>query len=397
MFSGKEMPKLPKEEEKFNRKVSFFEATTESISQFTLSSVIFRIFGISDSPTTKFFQYFSIATSSLSLTIAFISVRQLSTGNKFYHHKCNLTLSLQRQLDIRPMKTPPFDKSFNGAIVWFLWKISFVVYILISALPMVCYIACLFVIAIKREASILICMAMMAMLHPVITLVTGVFTKTIGRFLSKKFPIIFKYDILARLFTYSINGHFMIIACMTLYLYEMWISFGKAAGFEFSNKSYDQCTCDFLEEKGFECENRETNNSFQNLFIRVPVRNLLLVFFTISIICHLIQSVFKCLPAPVQLLYFILGKEYSQTERKTVEGDTGSQIEVENLHKKLDTEKIKTSRSKEFKIGIKVMCCLIAIVVFTGLLSSPLFGSKLFPNSSNGKNKIIWNDFCIDR
>ena len=77
MFSGKEMPNLPKEEEKFNKKVSFFEATTESISQFTLSSVIFRIFGISDSPTTKFFKYFSIETSSLSLTLAFITVSNL--------------------------------------------------------------------------------------------------------------------------------------------------------------------------------------------------------------------------------------------------------------------------------------------------------------------------------
>ena len=77
MFAGKEVPELPMQEAKFNKKISFFEATTESISQFTLSSVIFRIFGISDSPTTKFFQYFSIATSSLSLTMAFITVSNL--------------------------------------------------------------------------------------------------------------------------------------------------------------------------------------------------------------------------------------------------------------------------------------------------------------------------------
>ena len=74
MFAGNELPDLPPEEEKFNRKVSFFEATTESISQFTLSSIIFRVFGISDSKTTKFFQHFSIATSSLSLTLAFVTV-----------------------------------------------------------------------------------------------------------------------------------------------------------------------------------------------------------------------------------------------------------------------------------------------------------------------------------
>ena len=77
MFAGNELPDLPPEEEKFNRKVSFFEATTESISQFTLSSIIIRIFGISDSLTTQFFQYFSIATSSFSLTLAFVTVSTL--------------------------------------------------------------------------------------------------------------------------------------------------------------------------------------------------------------------------------------------------------------------------------------------------------------------------------
>ena len=55
------------------------EATTESISQFTLGNVIVRIFGISDDPTSKALQYFSLATSTLSLLMAFVTVSDLET------------------------------------------------------------------------------------------------------------------------------------------------------------------------------------------------------------------------------------------------------------------------------------------------------------------------------
>ena len=65
---------MPEEEEKFQDKVSFFEVTTESISQFTLSSVIFRVYGLSDSALTQFFQIFSIFLSCLSFSIIFIAV-----------------------------------------------------------------------------------------------------------------------------------------------------------------------------------------------------------------------------------------------------------------------------------------------------------------------------------
>ena len=74
LVKGDEMPTLPPKDERFNREVAFVEATTESISQFTLGNVIVRIFGISDDPTSKALQYFSLATSSLSLSLAFVTV-----------------------------------------------------------------------------------------------------------------------------------------------------------------------------------------------------------------------------------------------------------------------------------------------------------------------------------
>ena len=74
LVKGDEMPALPPNDERFNREVAFIEATTESISQFTLGNVIVRIFGISDDPTSKALQYFSLATSTLSLSLAFVTV-----------------------------------------------------------------------------------------------------------------------------------------------------------------------------------------------------------------------------------------------------------------------------------------------------------------------------------
>ena len=74
MIKGNKMPALSPKDERFNREVAFVEATTESISQFTLGNVIVRIFGISDDPTSKALQYFSLATSSLSLSLAFVIV-----------------------------------------------------------------------------------------------------------------------------------------------------------------------------------------------------------------------------------------------------------------------------------------------------------------------------------
>ena len=79
MVKGNEIPSLPTKDERLNRNVAFMEASTESISQFTLGNIIIRIFGISDDPTSKGLQYFSLTTSSLSLAFAFVSVMDLKS------------------------------------------------------------------------------------------------------------------------------------------------------------------------------------------------------------------------------------------------------------------------------------------------------------------------------
>ena len=58
----------------FNKKVTFFEAITESLCQMGLSSFIFKVFGISKTVGGQMLQFFSLSMSITSLTAAFISV-----------------------------------------------------------------------------------------------------------------------------------------------------------------------------------------------------------------------------------------------------------------------------------------------------------------------------------
>ena len=83
LVKGNEKPAIQSKDERFHREVSFIEATTESISQFTLGNVIIRIFGVSDNPTSKALQYFSLATSFLILAMAFVTVRSCWYQNDF--------------------------------------------------------------------------------------------------------------------------------------------------------------------------------------------------------------------------------------------------------------------------------------------------------------------------
>ena len=68
------MPDMPPEDNTFIKNVSFLEVISESLPQMTFSNIIIRIYGVSDDMTTKFFQLFSLASSMLSLIIAFITV-----------------------------------------------------------------------------------------------------------------------------------------------------------------------------------------------------------------------------------------------------------------------------------------------------------------------------------
>ena len=76
LMNGREMPDLSSEDDNFIKKISFLEVISESLPQLTFSNIIIRVYGVSDDMTTKFFQLFSLASSMLSLIVAFISVSE---------------------------------------------------------------------------------------------------------------------------------------------------------------------------------------------------------------------------------------------------------------------------------------------------------------------------------
>ena len=74
IINGQDMPKLSMKEDIFFNNITFFEASTNSIAQFTLNNIILRIYGVSDTFVTKMFQYFSLSTSMLSICVSFVKV-----------------------------------------------------------------------------------------------------------------------------------------------------------------------------------------------------------------------------------------------------------------------------------------------------------------------------------
>ena len=285
------------------------------------------------------------------------------------------------------METPPCEKSIKGYLHYFLWKIGFIIYVLTSAIPMIGFIVCLFIIAIIREASILICIVMMAMLNPVVTLAIGTFFQTIGKLITRLSPQVFKFKIIARIFTYSINVHFAMIAAVTIHMYLRWLDLGIAAGFEFSNQLYDKCTCKVLTRFNHtleECVNFEAEQSFQDHFLNIPVFTLLLALVITSLCCHLVQSIVFQMPAPVQLTYFILGEKHTLQEDKTEE--TGSLIEMKNLEGNLKHEVNNKPNGLKWK---QVLSCILGLVFIVGLVCMPIYGFPIFYEGSTGSTNGI--------
>ena len=206
-----------------------------------------------------------------------------------------------------------------------MWKLAYLTNFLCIALPMCLYVVCLLIIGIKRESSPTLSIVMAITLHPVSMLLFGYSSKLIGDYISSRLnpsPSNKTWmKILRRAFTYSLNCHLAMVGALTFYLFELWITFQNQTSINFENKSFNQCTCDILSAYGHgeECTNNETQNSFQNSFLHVPIKELLIALFVTSISCHLIQSMILWIPKPLRLLHLVLengrGKDLDITTR----------------------------------------------------------------------------------
>ena len=67
----KAIPKMSKEDEVFNKNISFMESISEAIPQLILSTIVLRSYGLSSQPRTLASQILSIFSSFLTLLVAF--------------------------------------------------------------------------------------------------------------------------------------------------------------------------------------------------------------------------------------------------------------------------------------------------------------------------------------
>ena len=326
------MQELPPEDDKTVKKSSFLEATTEALPQFTLSNIILRVYGVSDSLTTMVLQYFSLGSSILSLFSTFIMVSIVFCSSICKHDNSNI-LILQRQVYLSPMETPDLEISVKGFCSWFLWKIGVMVHLICTALPIALFISTLFIIGIVRESSPTMSVTMAIALHPAVTIPIGIFFHAVGEYVSaklfKKTVKSTKFKIFKRLFTYSLNCHLAMIAGLTYYLFEIWIAFKDSTSVNFSNKPFNQCLCDdILPQYNVTCTNEETENSFQNKFSHVPSLPIILSLMIASIICHFIQALILVLPSPLSLVQFYLGQEVNKVKLPKKISISGSVIGI---------------------------------------------------------------------
>ena len=282
------------------------------------------------------------------------------------------------------MTTVNFEKTLHGLSVWISWNLSYLFYLLCTALPILFYIVCLFLMTVKREASITLSIIMAAMINPLVAIPIGVTMKTIGQFLKNKLipnqPVSRIVVIFLRLFTYSLNCHLTLIDGLIYYLYVIWIDSEESSSNNFSNLPYNQCFCDFLTEVGFGqdyCANWESETSFQNQLIIVSLPLVLQMFLLTSFLCHILHSLMIYIPSPLTLINFYVGLKQDSVESfGTISRPTGPR----------NNQRHSLTKSRVRNNVFKVSCCLIAITYMVGLVSSPYYGFNLFLGSSADQN-----------
>ena len=288
---------------------------------------------------------------------------------------------MQRQTFLQPMETREFEWSTRGICVWFLSKLACIIYLLTSALPIILYIACLFLITVKRESDIILAGFMVVTVHPVLSLLIGVLMKTLGDFFFdnscevESTRLAKVYLILGRMFTYSINLHFTFVSGTIYYLFQEWCLMKQSSNLDYTNSAFDQCTCQKLKTLAA-CTN--SDDDFQQKFIKYSIPTFLSIFFIASLICHFVQACLTILPPPIRLLDYMLGsiKVHVSKLRKT-----GNEMELHPLEERIIKSLTLQSRIKTTMCKVlKMLASLLGLGIVISLLCTPIVLRMFFKN-----------------
>ena len=195
-----------------------------------------------------------------------------------------------------------------------------------AALPMVCYMATLYVVAVSRESLGTLTIIMVGMLNPLVAIPIGSLARSFG----KK---IWKYEdatdnqgychcVFRRLFTFSFNIYLFLIACSVMYVFEMSLMYRNRhttatssvkAKHDFKNLKFDQCFCKDEKNDGHYCVNNDKN--FQNYLVILQNSIFIYSFIVCHLVFHIIHSLITKLPHPLPMLDFIMGHKEVQKDQ----------------------------------------------------------------------------------
>ena len=262
------------------------------------------------------------------------------------------------------MNTPSLEKTIQGFFHWMKWKIAYILYLLCAVLPIALCLTCIMVLSISRRSTIVFPIIMSAMLHPVVMIPFGVFTKILEEYLLVKlfnrycrFKLLKK--ILRRLFTYSINVHLSLLAGLIFYQYDIWNALESTSIIDFKNRPFNLCPCDALNEINEPCINKETENSFQNMFVGVSNTPFLISFLVTSIACHSIHALILTFPSPIPLSRFVIG-------------DSSNQSDDSSTHQNKQPTNLKPgmARKNRLVLSFKLSCCFLVASYIAGILTT---------------------------
>ena len=244
-------------------------------------------------------------------------------------------------------------------------KLIFVLYLLVSMLPTVSYIASIYFISISRQSFGFLAILLVLLVHPIVSVPIGVVTKVYHERLMKLKTC---PKMVLRFLTFSINCYFALIMLIMLYLYNMWIYIKHTSDLildlDYTNQAFDQCACENYEDCSAE------TSDFQNILSSIEIGPFLYLFVLNPMICHIVHSFCTFLPEPIPLLDFILCKK-----TETIDQDTPP----EPIHlQELTESRTQSNHEEHLKlknrpyICVFISCLLLTFTYILIILGSPI-------------------------
>lgn len=272
-------------------------------------------------------------------------------------------------------------------------------------MPIVCFTACLYIVAVSRESLGVLTIIMGAMIHPIMVIPFGVFAKIISTSFEACLPnklkkVIAKRNnntrrVLSRLLTLTFNAYLSFVGAAMYYLFKSSVDYRKTsenflvAMNDFKGLIFNKCICKFKSD-GEHCINKDTN--FQNLLSIVPNEIILLILMIFPMVCHVMHSFFTSTQSSTNLLDFIVGQKLTCADDETSTASLEmNQINVTEAQNPENDIKSITVIKKTDKASTKIFqwfCCFVSLLHVIGIIFIPTLFVYMFDIRERVAGKI---------